>query len=529
MIFDNFPYTNFHEMNLDWILHKVQELAQEMTQFTEENMVRYHDPIAWNITTQYERNVIVKDPNTGVLYISKKPVPQGISLTNTDYWIEIGDLSYDIAFLKDSICPVDEGTSLTATQAYSNGDFIWWMDKLYVVTATINVGDAFDNNNLREVNIVGLLNDLADIMVNNYNDFQSFVNDINPATLYANTEIQIFGDSNTVPNYITESNRWYATVANALGCTYSNHGVSNTCWQDNVSDGGGGYRGNFRTQINAQTYDESVKLVMICGGINDYHYGTFDISSFSQAVSDTISAAHAKYPNAVIVSFMDCGSQEPNGKLLQYAKAVMRRGTCSTNTSAIMGIAIPTVDMCSESGFWYNTNHYSQQGHNQLARRILTALIGNGMNGYAATYSKSADFTQASPTSTGFYNCGWLVQTRIDPVLCTRDDDLLLYINPSFANTDSRSELAANDVIFNDVPVLDCIHGRDSMTKEYLDALAVRSSSGTIYYNPVPLTYVGNNYDQVTESPKMTVQAQYKVQMSDLNARTRVRLHFQSN
>lgn len=306
MIFDYFPYTNFHEMNLDWILKKMKELVSDMEHFTEENMVRYHDPIAWNITTQYERNVIVKDPNTGVLYISRQPVPQGISLTNTDYWIEIGDLSYDIAFLKDSICPVDEGTSLTATQPYSSGEFLWWMDKLYITTTSINVGDAFDNNNISEVNIVGLFMALENEINNNRQDFIDFVNEATPTGLFAGSTIHIFGDSNTVPSYITESNRWYATVANVLGCQYSNHGSSNTCWQDNVPDGGGGYRGNFRTQINAQQQDDTVKLVMICGGINDFHYGTYDINSFSSAVSDTITAAHNKYPNALIISFMVC-------------------------------------------------------------------------------------------------------------------------------------------------------------------------------------------------------------------------------
>lgn len=29
-VFENFPYTNFHELNLDWILNKVQELNEKV-------------------------------------------------------------------------------------------------------------------------------------------------------------------------------------------------------------------------------------------------------------------------------------------------------------------------------------------------------------------------------------------------------------------------------------------------------------------------------------------------------------------
>lgn len=35
MIFNNYPYTNFHEMNLDWILHKISELQKEIAALPE--------------------------------------------------------------------------------------------------------------------------------------------------------------------------------------------------------------------------------------------------------------------------------------------------------------------------------------------------------------------------------------------------------------------------------------------------------------------------------------------------------------
>lgn len=29
-VFENFPYTNFHDLNLDWILNKVKELDEKV-------------------------------------------------------------------------------------------------------------------------------------------------------------------------------------------------------------------------------------------------------------------------------------------------------------------------------------------------------------------------------------------------------------------------------------------------------------------------------------------------------------------
>lgn len=41
----------------------------------------------WTITKDYDRLVMVKRQSTGVVYISRKPVPAGIEITNRDYWL----------------------------------------------------------------------------------------------------------------------------------------------------------------------------------------------------------------------------------------------------------------------------------------------------------------------------------------------------------------------------------------------------------------------------------------------------------
>ena len=90
MIFDMFPYTNFHELNLDWILHELRKMSNKLDQYVVNNQITFADPIAWTITNQYPAHVIVKNAGTDTWYISRKPVPAGISLNNTEYWEELG-------------------------------------------------------------------------------------------------------------------------------------------------------------------------------------------------------------------------------------------------------------------------------------------------------------------------------------------------------------------------------------------------------------------------------------------------------
>lgn len=90
-VFEQFPYTNFHDLNLDWILKKVKDLEQTVSGFTAQNLIKYADPLAWNITQQYEKNTVVVDPASGIAYMSNQAVPEGITLTNTEYWSVIFD------------------------------------------------------------------------------------------------------------------------------------------------------------------------------------------------------------------------------------------------------------------------------------------------------------------------------------------------------------------------------------------------------------------------------------------------------
>lgn len=93
---NQFPYSDFHEMNLDWILKRIKELSTDIETFISINKVEYVG--FWDITKQYEQNKIVLDVSDGYMMLSIQPVPAGISITNEDYWISVAPYKIDVEF-----------------------------------------------------------------------------------------------------------------------------------------------------------------------------------------------------------------------------------------------------------------------------------------------------------------------------------------------------------------------------------------------------------------------------------------------
>lgn len=92
-LYENFPYTNYHDINLDRIIQQLMEVKEGLQFVIDNASLKYADPLQWSITHQYQANTVVIDPETGIAYISTKPVPDNIQITDTGYWTPIFDLS----------------------------------------------------------------------------------------------------------------------------------------------------------------------------------------------------------------------------------------------------------------------------------------------------------------------------------------------------------------------------------------------------------------------------------------------------
>lgn len=119
------PFTNFHDLNLDWIIKALTDINQRLANFVSLNTIKYADPIKWDITSQYPQNTLVLDPQDGTAYLSVQPVPPGVQITNADYWTPVFTLQNFIDPLKKAItaAPQQENGQAATEQLPSNSVF----------------------------------------------------------------------------------------------------------------------------------------------------------------------------------------------------------------------------------------------------------------------------------------------------------------------------------------------------------------------------------------------------------------------
>jgi hypothetical protein len=156
-MFDLYPYTNFHELNQDWILGILKKFENELKQAIDYKTIHYADPLQWNIITQYAPNTVVVDENTGIAYISKDAVPSGILLSDSNYWMVIFDYQKIYNKIMTGIA-YNEKDSETANKDLLVNDLVWYHGDLYRVTKSINIGGRFIiNGNIISTSIENLL------------------------------------------------------------------------------------------------------------------------------------------------------------------------------------------------------------------------------------------------------------------------------------------------------------------------------------------------------------------------------------
>ena len=140
-MFNEYPYRNLTDINLDWILKQIKDLTVNLEDFVKLNTVKYADPIDWNISKQYEANTVVVNEFTGVAYLSTKPVPAGVDVTNTEYWTPIFTL--DFVNLNKNITMRNDGNNNLATFTSDVNDWLIVGGQLYKVIRDIVIGDTY--------------------------------------------------------------------------------------------------------------------------------------------------------------------------------------------------------------------------------------------------------------------------------------------------------------------------------------------------------------------------------------------------
>lgn len=137
MSYFEFPHTRSYDGDLGYIIKKLDELNARYDNFFDYNSIKFHDPIYWDITSQYPAFNIVYNTGDSSLYIAKKEVPAGININNSDYWILVSPFKVDTLFSAASINPIANSTVTNKFIAVGN-DITNLNDRLSVALNEMN-------------------------------------------------------------------------------------------------------------------------------------------------------------------------------------------------------------------------------------------------------------------------------------------------------------------------------------------------------------------------------------------------------
>ena len=115
-MFHRFPYTDFNDINLDWIINQLKEINEEWKEYQLLNILNFPNPNEWNSKQAYPKLSVVMGPD-GNSYLSTTAVPPGVIYSDTRYWIKIIDIG-----LKDK--NQDKAIETNAGKIKANSDLI---------------------------------------------------------------------------------------------------------------------------------------------------------------------------------------------------------------------------------------------------------------------------------------------------------------------------------------------------------------------------------------------------------------------
>lgn len=133
---------HMYQYDIGWLVDKILSFETELNTAIDLKTIHYADPIQWDITTQYSPNTVVVDPKTGTAYMSKVPVPAGILLTNTDYWVVIFNYQRIYDKIMSGVAFNDKD-NLNATKDLLVNDLVWYGGDLYRCTRAIPKGTTY--------------------------------------------------------------------------------------------------------------------------------------------------------------------------------------------------------------------------------------------------------------------------------------------------------------------------------------------------------------------------------------------------
>lgn len=423
-----FPYTNFHELNLDWIIEKIKENSENLVEFVKLNTIKYANPLQWDITHQYEANTVVIDEVTGYAYLSAKAVPAGVQIDNTEYWIPVFNVFTIYEAIKTGVAYNNRNVD-TSLYDIPEGALVWVNQKMFKTTKPIGKGDRFTTSNTVattvEAELRALLAKLGDLGTKYDTEIAGMDAKVDEVNTRLNTKIDankeatdtaINGLNTKVDSNKADADGKFTALNNKvdelsagkfkrvimLGDSYSEGYTPEgnvTPWPDllaaklpgsevhYVKQSGAGlstvFTGiyNLTTRLSELTIDnpETIDSIIVCCGRNDANH-TNVVDSIAPGISNFCSVAKAKFPNAHVyigfIGYDTCRTDYNVNRTLWLANALAwyQHGTGYTYLNGVEHI------LCNKDFMSSDGKHPNAYGEVALANGIYKALTYGSVN-----------------------------------------------------------------------------------------------------------------------------------------------------
>lgn len=450
----------------------------------------FADPLDWDSGSEYEPLTIVY--YQGNSYTSRQAVPKGIDITNDTYWAITGNYNAQIDAYRREVRTFDgritaNETSIADIMEMLSGDAASGLKQLI---------DGLDTD------LTDLQGDVTELDGRVTSDVTAINASIDSLTeslarnnVYYGTKSIGFGDSNMAGGEAGATENIYYRICQMLGCTNDNRGINGATIQT-TGDGK-----DILPSIQSATADPDVRLVVLIGGINDYHYVDYNYTNFSNAARACVNEILTKFVNADVVIIWDQGRQHPNARMLRYPDAL---NGCATMSRTRKILSIPTYDLAFNENWYTSQNHWNGNGCNVVAQRACAYLLG-GTPFPALTYRVSV-----SPES-GVSNCSATVQkiAHLDVVAIDQYADI--HFSENFA-------ASSYTTLFN-LPI--GIDGKLGSGDTYFDVGYPIGDAKSARFN---LRQWQSNYESVTDSPTLVMRNRNAIAAADVANEFDIRL-----
>ncbi len=361
-----YPYTDFHELNLSWILKKMRQIDVRMTDFEAVNKFKFYGD--WEITKSYPIwSIVSGEDDNG--YLAIQNVPAGITLDNEDYWVKVANYSALYADVQRRIIALEEDN-----EQIHNGQ-----DQMQQDIADMQQ-DITDTNELLATTTTELTTKILKVL--------------------NSRKILIFGDSYTDDAFRSDSRTPFSTalasyLSNYPLIQFENHSLDGGRFSDNITT-------TYSNRVNAITtafnVDEVTDILFI-GGFNDRNYTSAEIMT---GIENAIANARTRFPNARIsIGHMGwSGRLASDDRLLLATKTIDVYRNASTKGAGYMTNFEYTLH--DYELFMSDGVHPDSEGIAELAKQVALYIISGTCDVHykyrSRTYSSGMDFTSSTYT-----------------------------------------------------------------------------------------------------------------------------------